>query len=192
MIELRAQDCYTGNLVPITFSVKYASGASKGAAIAVSSATMLVYDPTKDEDGLTLEDDTVSATADAAGTKTSFVSAALAGLGADFLKGMPVRVVRAGREPEDVHITAYTTATGALTLTPLPWAVAAGDSLTVLGYPLQAQAAAAVGGTGSNEVAGNVAAAALGSAGPRVALFHLVVSASWEESVRVLFDVARR
>lgn len=183
---------YTGDLEPLTIVATYDGGDNDGEAIAVSSATAVIIDPDRDEDGELLTKSTVSATADAAGTRTSFVSTDIAGLGDDFLNGVPCRVKKSDGRLAITYITDYVSTSGSLTLEGLPWAVASGDSLTVMGYPVQVQAAASVGGTGSNEVTCNAGASAFDYVGKRVVIFYVTFSSSWKEVVRGLITVSER
>ena len=192
MQEVVLKDRFTGDLEPFTVSAKYASGANRGDAIAVSLATALIIDPDLDEDGAPIDGDTVSATADADGTTTSFVSTDIAELGNDFLNGVPCKVTKSDGRTATVHVEDYVSLTGTLTLSTLPWAVEEGDELVILGYPVQVRASATVGGTGTNEVTCNAGAAALSYAGRRHVLYYVTFSDAWKEVVRGVLNVFER
>lgn len=202
MADTPLQDQFIHDREPLTVNAKYITGPSRGSAIVPSSASAVLYDP--------LRDDEISGAADAAGTTTSFVSAALAALslGDDFINGMPVQIARAdGSDVVDGVVTDYADLTGTVTLDPLPWAVAASDVLTVMGYPLITQAAATVtiGGDDGNEVTIDTAETDAHSytnlsgngrtsriRGQRVIIFYLTFSGSRRDTCRAIYNVLPR
>jgi len=195
-------DQFVRDYEPLTIASTYKTGANRGNAIVPTSAAAVLFDPLRDAE--------IAGAADAAGSKTSFVSATLAALalGNDFINGMPCQVVRGdGTDVAETVVTDYVDATGACTLLPLPWAVAAADVLTVLGYPLitQGDATVTIGGDDGNEVtldtsesdahsytnkSGNGRVA--NNRGQRVAIFYLTFSATRKDTCRATYNVLPR
>jgi len=184
----KANPVLVGHSGPLALTETYASGANKGEAVATESALAVVIDPERQ----------LTATADADGDEVTFVSETLADLPTsqpadDFLNGCPVSVTSAATgKTAEAYVIGYEYATGTLTLSGLPWSVAEGDTLTVLGYPLQPQDEAEVTGDGNNIVTVEVGLAAYAYAGVRHVLLDLTHSGSWTEPVKIIVPVLPR
>lgn len=194
--NLELQDQYVGDDEPLTIKSTVASGDDRGDPYVPSAADALVYDP--------LRSDELSGDADADGTTTSFVSADLADLTDDFLNGMPVRVTQAADDNNwaETIVVDYVSASGTLTLRPLPWAVSSGDTLEVLGYPLVTLTDVTdnIGGDDGNEVYLETTGSNAHSYtnkdgdgnGKRVAIFYLTFAANRKDTCRCTYDVLPR